>query len=266
MKRTIFEGTVNGEKFNTVQEYNARLTELLNAGVNVEASSNTRVEDEEEVASADFTRSCTDAVYEDEELSYYPYCEDDDPYYLDLLVTEDADVNDDAKKEMHRIFDKCFKYICDALYDPSVTETTKKEYLADIRDICTRLNQDNKYNTEAIVNVKKSKSVAEEAFKRAQQDYENAMSRLNAEEQILRDAKPIIDDFIRFYSAVEGETLQSIAECRSKCNCCGEPTDKCKCSVDTTIKEAEPQRAYDMQTLIDKVFGLDANKNIRRLF
>ena len=120
MKRTIFEGTVNGEKFNTVQAYNARLTELINAGVAVEASSNTRVEDvEEPVHTSGYVRTCTDDTCDcgestytstyDEDLSYYPYCENDDPYYLDLLVTVEPEINADARKEMRNIFDKCYR-------------------------------------------------------------------------------------------------------------------------------------------------------------
>ena len=40
MKKTIFEGIVNGEKFDNVQAYNARVNELMETGEFVEASSN----------------------------------------------------------------------------------------------------------------------------------------------------------------------------------------------------------------------------------
>lgn len=43
MRKTIFKGTVNGETFDNVAAYNARLQKLINSGENVEASSETKV-------------------------------------------------------------------------------------------------------------------------------------------------------------------------------------------------------------------------------
>ncbi len=46
MKKTVFEGTINGEQFDNVVDYNKRMQELLGQGVQVNASSNTRTIDE----------------------------------------------------------------------------------------------------------------------------------------------------------------------------------------------------------------------------
>ena len=39
----VFEGTINGEKFSNVEDYNKRMKELLNAGQDVEATTSTKI-------------------------------------------------------------------------------------------------------------------------------------------------------------------------------------------------------------------------------
>lgn len=46
--KTIFEGTVNGVKYNTVQDYNKALMDAVEAGQTIEASSSTRCVPEED--------------------------------------------------------------------------------------------------------------------------------------------------------------------------------------------------------------------------
>lgn len=47
--KTIFEGIVNGEKFNNVEEYNQRISELMSAGETVDATTSTHmIEDQED--------------------------------------------------------------------------------------------------------------------------------------------------------------------------------------------------------------------------
>ena len=130
-KKTVFTGVINGEKFDNVAAYNARMNELLSQGVeNISAASSTEIRNvDENVATSGFVSTCTadqcpgtsDAASTelpvDEDLSFYPYMEDDDPFYLELLVTEDACVNKAALKEAHRIFDKCFPFIANSLAD-----------------------------------------------------------------------------------------------------------------------------------------------------
>jgi hypothetical protein len=269
MKKTIFEGTVNGEKFNTVQEYNARLTELINSGVAVNASSNTRVEEVDEPApTSGFVRTCTDEVCDegkctftstyDEDLSYYPYCEDDDIYYLDALVTNDSNINNDARKEMRNIFDKCYPYICESLYDENVSVDTKKTYLADIREIINRLKQDARCNNDALVNIRNNFITAEAEFKAAERKFNETIDTLNKEEIVLNDAKPVIEDFVQFYTAVEAETIQAIAEDNAKLHNkriyeCEKNMDKTKPT--TTVTETIPQQMFDLQSVLDRVFG-----------
>lgn len=75
MRKTIFKCTVNGETFDNVAAYNARLQELINSGVAVNVSSDTKVNIEDEPTNdAPYTTTTTLDV--DEDLSIYPYmCE-----------------------------------------------------------------------------------------------------------------------------------------------------------------------------------------------
>ena len=261
MKRTIFEGTVNGEKFDNVASYNARVNELMQSGEFVSACSNTRVEEIDDTPQqSGFVRSCTDDVCDcgqstfastyDEDLSFYPYCDNDDPYYLDLLVTNEPEINAEARKEMQTTFDKCYSYICDSLYDDDVDVESKKAYLEDIREIISRIKQDSKFNTGALVNIRKRREEAAAALKAAEERYDEEIRKLNDEESILQDAKPVIEDFLQYYSAVEAETLEALANhnATKPCKCCDE-------TIKTEVKESTPQNEWDFNKLLDVVFG-----------
>lgn len=264
MKRTIFEGTVNGERFDSVAAYNARVQELMDSGEFVEASSNTKIVNEEPVH---FTSTCThdinkndinknkeaynalmQAIEEcDEELSFYPFMEEEEPFYLDSLVTTDSELNADNIKEMRRILDKCYGYIAEYLHDEGVCTCEKKDYLADVKDIIHDLKSDNQCNTDAISSVKcRREELLEE------------LAALDEEETILRGAKPVIDVLLEFYRAVEAETMQSVADQSAKGVCLNTMAQHNKCTCDKQVETAEtevkPQTVFDLSELLDRIF------------
>lgn len=307
MKRTIFEGTVNGEKFDNVAAYNARVQELIDAGKNVQASSNTRIESmDDDIVSPEtdingINRSgyvstatndeclpwdvtCSNYEsddpfeddYKDEDLSFYPYCESGDPYYLDLLVTDDSDVNKEAINEARRVFDKCYSYISSSLDNMDITVDTKKCYLEDIREILADIKRDNTNNLKALSQVKlrREEAVAEydAQLRHLKEKHESTIASLENEELILRAAKPVIDEFRNFYSTVEAEALEAIANqqaLQNTCKNCGKPKNECKCDINknkirptsdvtnikTEVKETVPQTEWDFNKLMDKIFG-----------
>ena len=261
MKRTIFEGTVNGEKFDSVAAYNARVQELMDSGEFVEASSNTKI-----IEVPEFTTTCTCDVKDinknkeaynalmqaiencDEELSFYPYMEEDEPFYLDSLVTTDSELNADNIKEMRRILDKCYGYIAEYLHDEGVCTCEKKDYLAEVKEIIGDLKSDNQYNTDAISSVKyRREELLEE------------LASLDEEETILRGAKPVIDVLLEFYRAVEAETMQSVADQSAKGVCLHNLANhnNCTCDkqpVETAETEVKPQTVFDLSELLDRIF------------
>lgn len=266
MRKTIFKGTVNGETFDNVAAYNARLQELINSGEVVNASSNTRIEDVENTSDINATNKSNyvtsvtnyDCTYEDEDLSFFPYHEECDPYYLDLLVTNDEDVNIEALKEARNVLDKCYNFITEYLDDLNTSFEEKKDYLKEIQTIIKDIKRDNKCNVDTLTSLKKRRVDAENELKRAEEQYSNTIESINNSEKYIRDAKPVIDEFLDFYQAIESEILTSISNDKNcTCKTCGKPMNKCTCDkdVETTVTEKEPQTEWDLNKIIDVIFG-----------
>lgn len=292
MKRTIFEGTVNGEKFDNVQDYNARVKELMESGQFESASSSTRVEEYEH---SGYVRTCTDTPsidgvltttadklpwekdcdcgcdceecacaeqlpWEDEDLSFYPYLDKDDPLYLDLLVTDHRETNREALAEVSRVFEKCKRYIIDALEDPDTDIESKKNYLEDIKEIVENLAADKKDTLEAIKKVEKK---AEDLEK----EYKDKFLAIDRDRFILEESRPVIDAFLDFYRGVESDIILNIKENthkpklvfqnrndvnNNKKTITGVDVDN---RIDTGIRESQPQRVDDLQSILDRIFG-----------
>lgn len=294
MKRTIFEGTVNGEKFDNIQDYNDRVKELMETGQFESASSSTRVEEYEH---SGYVRTCTDTPsidgvltttadklpwekdcdcgcdceectctcteqlpWEDDDLSFYPYLDEDDPLYLDVLVTDHRETNREALAEVTRVFEKCKRYIIDALEDPDTDLESKKNYLEDIKEIVENLAADKKDTLEAIKKVEKK---AEDLRK----EYEEKLQAIDRDRFILEESRPVIDAFLEFYRSVEGDIILNIKENthksklvfqnrndvnNNKKTITGVDVDN---RIDTGIRESQPQRVDDLQSILDRIFG-----------
>lgn len=81
MKKVVFSGTINGETFDNVHDYNEKMNELLGTGETISASSKTEIK--EECEPAEKTQALTDLT---------PYFDRDD-HYLDRLVTGCGDTD-----------------------------------------------------------------------------------------------------------------------------------------------------------------------------
>lgn len=295
MKRTIFEGTVNGEKFDNVQAYNARVNELIQSGELVSASTSTRVEEYErsgycrtcdDTPSLESTltttaenlpweRDCTECVdpFEDDECSFYPYLDEDDPFYLDLLVTEHHDTNVEALNEVARVFEKSKRYIIDALEDPDTDIDTKKEYLEDLKEIIEDLVGDKKSTLDSIKSIDDKITGINDELEKFHKECEDKVDKLAKERYVLTESKPVIDTFLDFYRGVQSDTILSIKADQAKCKCGGK---ECQCDknkndvnnnkkpivgldvdnrIDTGIKESQPQRVDDLHSILERIFG-----------
>ena len=140
MGKTIFRGTVNGETFDNVAAYNARLQELINSGEPVSASSETNVNIEDEPTNdVSYTTTTTQDIV-NEDLTIYPYMCEDDPFYLDLLVTDDPVTNQEAYTEAQKVLKKCYDYTLDLVEDWCTCE--RETYINDLDDILNNINDD----------------------------------------------------------------------------------------------------------------------------
>ena len=286
----VFNGTINGEKFDNVQAYNTRMTELINAGAtNIEASSSTSIKFVEDESMEMTTGIGTDtpicACDEiDEDLTIYPYFEADDPKYLDILVTADPATNAEAYKETNTLLDKCFLYITDNLYDKDLPYGCKKNYLERVEEIIASIKNDNINTTNALKSVDSTRAraasefrAAQVAFDAAQVKYNNTIKECDAHQSILQAAKPIIAMMLEFYHSVQQETLQALVEDRTEHCCTCNDTDcetcstcgKCKCectcdaeepNVKCNVREVSPQQLSDVSDWFNNVLracGLD---------
>ncbi len=277
MSKTCFKGTINGQEFDNVRDYNIKMQELLEAGVAVNASSSTviaAVKDAEEVA-ADDENTCAGKAFakaeEVEEHSYYPYMDDDDPFYLDLLVTNDSAINAEALDEMRKEFARCYKAIINAIADKDVCVEDLKEYRSELREIITNVKSDRLCTLEAIKKIKNRKEELDRDLKRYMNEYETEMDAINSEMQILEDAKPVIKEFIDFYENLEADVINEIKSRPCACGKNCDPDCKCEChnvsrtdEVTTAVEEAIPQKTLELSDILEHIFGSDIFGNRKR--
>ena len=279
---TIFEGTINGEKFNSVEAYNNKMLELINAGVSIDASSHTKsVDDTCKKCSGQTRCTCDNSCenkksgheklieaicnsdeggIEEKELleALYPYFVDEDPYYLDALVGTDKEVNAEALKDVEYNLDYCWDVIKD-YFESDECLCQKKDYLNDVHDIIASIKHDYKANHDALVKVKderekcnvelqKAKTEFETAKnknKLAEEEYQNNVQYCNSLQIVLEDAAKVIDLLSTFYKNVECEGIRILAD--KKCDCSGCNCDgNCEENIETHTKETSPQKEMEL--------------------
>lgn len=259
-KVTVFQGTVNGRTFNNVADYNAAIATLIEAGeTDIQATSSTTIKNvEDPVEIGDYVTTCTNdccpggcdcTCCEDEDLSYFPYMEDDDPFYLDLLVTDDPVTNQEAYAEAQKILEKCYRHITKTLSDPTISANKKEQYLADIQEIISDIKSD----IRDTINAGKAIDAKREKLTR---DYNIAMARFEEEEDILNASMNVAKMFEVFYQDVENETLTAIKETnKNKCICKNDDLNKNKIVTDCKVKQ--PEKVANLSDLLNKIFGED---------
>ena len=274
-KVTVFKGTINGREFDTVEAYNAYMNELISKGVtNIQACSSTSIKCvDEEVNSSGYVSSCTadqcpgtctsvstsastELPEEDEDVTFYPYMEDDDPFYLDLLVTDNKETNIDAYNEAQKQLEISYRNIVKALYNSDTTVEERKEYLADVNDIIANVKNDIADTNAAAdkINVRR-KNLANE-FEKYRQNYESAIREMDIQMDILNDASRVTSMFKAFYEDVANETILSIKNKEEDINHNKNHKTPCDCDkIKTVCNEIRPQTVHDLNSLIDKIFG-----------
>lgn len=282
MSKTCFKGTINGQEFDNVRDYNIKMQELLESGVAVTATSSTMIAATPEVCSCNKTKNeCSNCqvIDESEECSYYPYMDDDDPFYLDLLVTNDPIINAEAIVEMRKELGRCYKAIINAIADKNVCVDHLKEYRLELREIIDNVKNDKQYTLDAIKKINNRKDELDRDLKHYMDKYDVEMNSINSELRVLEDAKPVIKEFIDFYENIEADVINEIKSrpfneikskpCACEKNC--EPDCNCDChnvsrtdEVTTAVEEAAPQKTYELSDILEHIFGGDIFGNRKR--
>lgn len=249
---TVFQGKVNGKIYDNVVDYNAAITALLESGnTNIEATSSTSIKNVEDEVTNDCETTCTDCGEctcdtHDEDITFYPYMEDDDPFYLDLLVTDNKETNIDAYNEAQKQLEISYRDIVEALYNSETTLEEQKEYLADVNDIITNIKNDIVDTNAAADKINARRKNLTNEFEKYKQNYEASLREMDVQMDILNDANRVTSMFKAFYEDVANETILSIKNKE-------EDVDHDK--ITTVCNEIRPQVVHDFNSLIDKIFG-----------
>ena len=273
MRKLVFKGIINGEEFNNVEDYNAKMKELLNNNVtNINASSKTTMEEVGDVNRNKNTElSNVKFVDSNPPSRLYPFMNDmtNDKYYLDAIIVNDVDKTRANVNEAIKILERAYNDICDWLENDSVSVNDKKNYLNDITTIINTLAHHKELTKTATTNVNDKLKTLDDEFAKIYNDYNKTRKILEEEKLILTESKPIIDTFMGFYRDVENETIVNIKEhineqnsqekCDYECDCCcccGGCCGEEQITPEVSITESEPQREYtDISELFKKIFG-----------
>lgn len=270
--RTIFEGTVNGEKFDNINAYNARIIQLMDSGQLLSASSSTRVEDiTKEVEGVNEVIKKIEVCDEKPKAAvkkYLPASDDNSKYIDDVLQSENV------QKSINTLVDNLYELSEEVIANiPHNTKEQLDVYFNAACDAQQKLIRDLELTNNAICSkddkLTKIENEVKELTKRLS-DLRDEHESLVRDVTILDNAYQVIDTYIDFYDKVITEVNEAIeilesneCHCGGKCKCgcngeckCGNHEDHCQCeNVKTDIKEIKPQYVSNISKLIDEVFG-----------
>lgn len=184
MKKTVFEGVINGQIYNDVQDYNNAMINLLKSGVPIQASTTTKSVDEPESTDSDHNQI----------VNLYFGFEDNVPVadkFLDIEEDNDGTI-DLIEKDMETYLDK----VSSAIKRMPISDLNS--YLKDVNVIISSLKDADANNDEAI---------------------EQLESRLC----FLMDSSKLHSVFINYYNNINSMIVDRVSElanndCKSNCN------------------------------------------------
>ena len=156
MRKVIFEGIINGKKFDSVQEYNKEMNRLISSGsLNINASTNTRYveENEQELRGED---TCKKGLGSFNPIRFLPLFNDDSTaYYLDLLVSEDDALNQNNINITSAKLDDDLANLKYFIDNKSINVSDAIGLLNAVKDIRAQITNDSKSNNSAAYELKK---------------------------------------------------------------------------------------------------------------
>lgn len=141
--KKIFEGIINGEKFDSVEAYNAKMQELMaDPTNNIDARTTTRYVSDENVQEPQTKEEpCEHAI------TTTPGFDEDDTHYLDVLIR--GDDQDGQRLEAARA--ECEKVLAALTESVKTADLDDLDELADeYKDILDELRDNDRVTTQAI--------------------------------------------------------------------------------------------------------------------
>lgn len=208
MKKTVFEGKVNGQVFDNVNDYNACLQAMLDMGKDVEASSNTKIVECDCECGCDSKCECeceksqkVDNKPLKANVNFLPGFESDNKSaYIDDLVVLEGSEYESRLDAINESMDNIYRDIKTALKDPKNDIHKKEIYLKKVRDIIKVIDEDYDKNKEALANIRAKV-----------RDVENELCKLNNIHETLCKAEVVIDTYGAWYDQVQDIVEDNLA-------------------------------------------------------
>lgn len=244
MKKTVFEGKVNDQVFDNVNDYNACLQAMLDMGENVEASSSTKIVNVEDTCCEDECAAPTKPLKAS--VNFLPGFETDNKsaYVDELVVVNDEEFDNVFDKKISELTDK-YNEVRIAVSDPVNNRDKKKVYLDKVHEVLGIIDQDYDKNLAAM------DSVDEKLEKLTKEVHE-----LELMKKTLMKADKVIQMYGDWYDSVSS-IIQDDLDNACKC-CCDEPCCGEEPPITTTEKVVEEPVSVHLggfENLLKAVFG-----------
>lgn len=151
-KKTVFKGVINGKEFDNVQAYNQEMQNLIEKGADINASSQTSIEDTDECCCGS-CETCDKCQESQESIDFLPYFSNPKEYYLDRLITEDGATNDKNIAELKMFLTQTRKYILNSIN--KMDEHALENYQSDIKNVIKTLDSDKIDNEKSLDSLSK---------------------------------------------------------------------------------------------------------------
>lgn len=196
-KKKVFKGVINGQEFDNVQEYNTRMSELIASGEDIEASSQTSIQDVEDVCSGEpYCDKCADTVEEFVNMLPGFNPRSTQGSFLNELVTDNPNLDEENFAKVRKYHSENYPKMVDKINH--MDYHTAKGYLNDINVVLMEI-------TDVDSDVKKSDN--------------DIRARIASLEELLKDAErshSVIEEYRNLYEELKSHVLSRIGDLNIK--------------------------------------------------
>lgn len=228
-KKKVFKGVINGQEFDNVQEYNTRMNELIASGEDIEATSQTSIQDVEDVCSGE--PDCDKCVDTGEEFvnmlpGFNPRSTQGS--FLNELVTDNPNLDEENFNKVYKYHNENYPKMINKINH--MDYYAAKGYLNDINVVLAEI-------TDVDSDVKKSDN--------------DIRARIASLEEQLKDAErcyPVINEYRDLYQGLKSHVEKRISQF---------VTDKPATKLSNPEEVITAENAEKLTNFILNVLGLD---------
>lgn len=259
--KTVFEGIVNGVKFDNVADYNKALTEAIQAGKVVQASSRTYSKQNDVNEPATCHNECK--VQANQNIPNYFIGLNKDNYYMDMITgneEEDAHVLEQSRE----VLDQTYEEVVSSFDKLSLEQLN--DYKNNLSEVLTHLDDDKNKARTTIENKTKTRDELlnkVEAYKKMVETFENNVIQTENDLDVLYNCAELNNIMCEYYSDLISAVVEEISHRTSpKQNLSeshfNEPAKIGAVPCDTTITETDKQREMfveGVKNLLNEIFN-----------